>query len=84
MEYMDPTRVMMTFEIPLSEVISEFHDLLKSSSRGYASMDYELIGHKPSDLVKMDILLNQEPVDALSILFIAKKHITGENCWRKN
>jgi GTP-binding protein LepA len=73
MEYMDPTRVMMTFEIPLSEVISEFHDLLKSSSRGYASMDYELIGHKPSDLVKMDILLNQEPVDALSVLVHREK-----------
>jgi len=73
MEYMDPTRVMMNFEIPLSEVISEFHDILKSSSRGYASMDYELIGYKPSDLVKMDILLNQEPVDALSVLVHREK-----------
>jgi len=73
MEYMDPTRVMMIFEIPLAEVISEFHDLLKSCSRGYASMDYELIGYKPSDLVKMDILLNQEPVDALSVLVHREK-----------
>jgi len=73
MEYLDPTRVMLTFEIPLSEVISEFHDMLKSCSRGYASMDYELIGYKPSDLVKMDILLNQEPVDALSVIIHREK-----------
>jgi GTP-binding protein LepA len=72
-EYMDPTRCIATFDIPLSEVISEFHDLLKSVSRGYASMDYELIGYKPSDLVKMDILLNQEPVDALSIIIHREK-----------
>jgi len=68
LEYLDPKRVMLTFEIPLSEIISEFHDLLKSVTRGYASMDYELIGYRVSDLVKMDILLNQEPVDALSII----------------
>lgn len=68
MEYLDPTRVMMTFEMPLSEVISEYHDLLKSVSRGYASMDYEIIGYRESNLVKMDILLNQEPVDALSCI----------------
>jgi len=73
MEYLDPTRVMLTFEIPLSEVISEFHDLLKSTSRGYASMDYEVVGYKVSDLVKMDILLNQEPVDALSIIMHREK-----------
>jgi len=66
MEYLDQKRVMITFEIPLAEVISEYHDLLKSVTRGYASMDYELIGYKESDLVKMDILLNQESVDALS------------------
>ena len=68
MEYLDPKRVMLIFEIPLSEIISEFHDLLKSVTRGYASMDYEVIGYRPSDLVKMDILLNQEPVDALSLI----------------
>ena len=67
-EYLDPKRVMVTFEIPLSEVISEYHDQLKSVTRGYASMDYEIIGYRQSDLVKMDILLNQEPVDALSII----------------
>jgi GTP-binding protein LepA len=68
LEYLDPKRAMLTFEIPLAEIISEFHDLLKSVTRGYASMDYELIGYRESDLVKMDILLNQESVDALSII----------------
>jgi GTP-binding protein LepA len=68
LEYLDPKRVMLTFEIPLSEIISEFHDQLKSVTRGYASMDYEIIGYRAADLVKMDILLNQEPVDALSTI----------------
>ncbi|MBU1867575.1 MAG: translation elongation factor 4 [Candidatus Margulisbacteria bacterium] len=73
MEYLDPKRVMLTFEMPLSEIISEFHDQLKSVTRGYASMDYELIGYKVSDLVKLDILLNGEPVDALSIIVHREK-----------
>ena len=68
MTYLDPKRVMIVFEIPLSEIISEFHDQLKSATQGYASMDYELIGYRESDLVKMDILLNNEPVDALSTI----------------
>lgn len=73
LEYLDPTRVMMHYEIPLSELISEFHDQLKSVSRGYASMDYEIIGYKVSQLVKMDILLNAEPVDALSMIVHREK-----------
>ena len=68
MEYLDPTRVNIHYEIPLSEIVYDFFDKLKSSTKGYASFDYELIGYKPSDLVKMDILLNSESVDALSII----------------
>ncbi len=73
MEYIDPTRVMLTYEIPLAEVIVEFHDLLKSYTKGYGSMDYEIIGYRESDLVKLDILLNQEPVDALSNIIHREK-----------
>ena len=68
MEYIDKTRVNIHYEIPLSEIVYDFFDRLKSSTKGYASFDYELIGNKESDLVKMDILLNGELVDALSII----------------
>lgn len=66
MDYLDDTRVNVVYEIPLAEIIFDFFDTLKSSTKGYASLDYELIGYKPSRLVKMDILLNGEQVDALS------------------
>ena len=68
MDYIDSSRVNIHYEMPLSEVVYEFFDKLKSTTRGYASMDYELIGYRNSDLVKMDILLNGEIVDALSII----------------
>ncbi len=68
MEYLDQTRVNIHYEIPLSEIVYDFFDRLKSISKGYASFDYELIGYKSSNLVKMDILLNGEIVDALSII----------------
>ena len=68
MEYVDETRVNIHYELPLSEIVYDFFDKLKSYTKGYASMDYDIIGNKPSDLVKMDILLNGEVVDALSII----------------
>ena len=68
MEYLTQTRVNIHYEIPLSEIVYNFFDKLKSSTKGYASFDYELIGYKPSDLVKMDILLNGEVVDAFSVI----------------
>ena len=68
MTYLDETRVMLHYELPLSEIIFDYFDRLKSISRGYASLDYELHGYKPSDLAKVDILLNGDPVDALSAI----------------
>ncbi len=68
MEYITPNRVNIHYELPLSEIVYNFFDKLKSSTKGYASFDYDLIGYKPSDLVKMDILLNGVPVDALSLI----------------
>ena len=68
MEYMEGGRVIMEYEVPLAEILVDFYDSLKSISRGYASMDYELIGYKKSDLVKLDILINGKPVDALSVI----------------
>ncbi|MBG9448595.1 translation elongation factor 4 [Cytobacillus firmus] len=76
MQYMDETRVNIIYEIPLSEIVYDFFDQLKSNTKGYASFDYELIGYKPSKLVKMDILLNAEKVDALS--FIVHKDFAYE------
>lgn len=68
MQYMAESRVNIVYEIPLSEIVYDFFDQLKSGTKGYASFDYELIGYKPSKLVKMDILLNAEKVDALSFI----------------
>jgi len=68
MDYIDTTRVNILYELPLSEIVYDFFDQLKSSTKGYASFDYELIGYRASKLVKMDILLNSEQVDALSFI----------------
>ncbi len=66
--YLDPVRVLMTFELPLAEVIIDYYDQLKSRTQGYASMDYEEIGYRVGQLVKLDVLVNGEPVDALSLI----------------
>jgi len=66
--YLTPERVLLIYELPFAEVVLDFFDRLKSLSRGYASMDYQFLGYRPGDLVKMDILINKQPVDALSVI----------------
>jgi GTP-binding protein LepA len=68
MEYLDETRVLMEYFLPLSEMIVDYYDQLKSATRGYASLDYRFEGYRTGDLVKMEVLVNGEPVDALSVI----------------
>ncbi len=79
LEYVSANRVMIVYEMPLNEVILDFFDKLKSISRGYASLDYQFIGYRQSDLVKMDVLVNGEPLDALSLIVHKDKaHARGK------
>ncbi len=73
LEYVSSNRVMIVYEMPLNEVILDFFDKLKSISRGYASLDYQVVGYRKSDLVKMDVLVNGEPLDALSLVVHKEK-----------
>jgi len=68
MEYLDAQRVLLKYELPLSEMIVDFYDHLKSRTRGYASMDYQFSGYRPGDLVRLDVLVNERPVDAFSLI----------------
>ena len=84
MEYMETTRALLTYHMPLNEIIYDFFDALKSRSRGYASFDYEMIGYERSELVKLDILVNKEEVDALSfIVFEGSAYERGRKMFEK-
>jgi GTP-binding protein LepA len=67
-EYLDERRVLLTYHIPLTEILADFYDQLKSRTRGYASLDYQFAGYRPGDMVKLDVLVNKQIVDALSII----------------
>jgi len=83
MEYIEENRAILRYDLPLNEIIYDFFDALKSRSRGYASLDYDLKGYVPSKLVKLDILINKEEVDALSFIVHADSaYERGRRCVR--
>ena len=84
LDFVTSDRVTLVYQLPLAEMVFDFYDKLKSSTRGYASMDYAMLDYRPSDLVKMDILINSEPVDALSLIIHKDKaHVRGRELAKK-
>ncbi len=84
LDFITSDRVTLVYQLPLAEMVFDFYDKLKSSTRGYASMDYSMLDYRPSDLVKMDILINTEPVDALSLIIHKDKaHVRGRELAKK-
>ncbi len=84
LDFVTSDRVTLVYQLPLAEMVFDFYDKLKSSTRGYASMDYSMLDYRPSDLVKMDILINSEPVDALSLIIHKDKaHVRGRELAKK-
>ena len=84
LDFVTSDRVTLVYQLPLAEMVFDFYDKLKSSTRGYASMDYSMLDYRPSDLVKMDILINTEPVDALSLIIHKDKaHVRGRELAKK-
>ncbi len=84
MTYLDPQRVELDFELPLSEIVLDFYDRLKSQTRGYAALDYEFLEYRPDELVKLDVLVNGDPVDAFSVVIHeSKAYLYGRDLVRK-
>ena len=84
MNYLDPQQVELDFELPLSEIVLDFYDRLKSSTRGYAALDYEFVEFRAGELVKLEILVNGDPVDAFSVIIHeSKAYVYGRDLVRK-
>lgn len=81
MEYLDPRRVRLEYRLPLAEIMYDFFDQMKSRSKGYATLDYQLEGYRESDLVRLDVLVAGEPVDALSVIVHRDRAYARGRAW---